>query len=159
MWEGTESIEIAAPPEKVWAIAADVDRHVEIHGSGEIKSIRTSGPMRVGATWEADERIKGAGSFTARSECVQHDEPRVFSWKSYPPPLKKGNPDSVADVQWWFRLSPSGAGTRVEHAFRVVEPKVGRVPFKIFYALTRRANTIRKGMRKTLQNLKAAAEG
>jgi hypothetical protein len=158
MWQGTERIEIAAPPEAVWAIVADVARHRELAGSGEIKAIRSDGPLAVGAAWEADETIKATGSFTARSECGVFDPPHEFSWKSYPPPIKKGKPDSVPDITWWFRLAPQDAGTMLEHSFRVVEPKRGGLMMKAFYLATRRASTIRKGMRKTVQNVKTAAE-
>jgi hypothetical protein len=158
MWQGTERIEIAAPPEGIWTIVADVARHRELSGSGEIKVIRVDGPIAVGATWEADESIKAVGSFTARSECVVFDPPHEFSWKSYPPPIKKRNPDSVPDVTWWFRLAPQDGGTLLEHSFRVIEPKTGGLMMKTFYLVTRRASTIRKGMRRTLQNVKIAAE-
>ena len=158
MWEGTERIHVAAPQETVWGIVTDVSRHVELAGSGEIKVIRLEGPIETGATWEADESIRMMGGFTAKSECVTFDPPREFSWKSYSPPIKKGNPDSVPDVTWWFRLSPDGEGTLLEHSFRVVEPKAGGLMMIVFYLLTRRASTIRKGMRQTLQNVKVAAE-
>jgi hypothetical protein len=63
----------------------------------------------------------------------------------------------VADVTWWFRLSEEGDGIMLEHSFRVIEPKTGGMMMKMFYLLTRRASTIRKGMRRTLQNISAAA--
>jgi hypothetical protein len=157
MWEGTERIHIPAPPEIVWGIVSDVSRHAELAGSGEVKAIRLSGPIEVGATWEADESIRFVGSFKARSECIVFDPRREFSWKSYPPPIKKDKADSVADVTWWFRLSEEGDGIMLEHSFRVIEPKTGGMMMKMFYLLTRRASTIRKGMRRTLQNISAAA--
>jgi hypothetical protein len=94
----------------------------------------------------------------ARSECVEFDAPRTLAWKSWPPPLVKGNPDSVLEATWWFRLSPGGAGTRVEHSFRVVEPKVGAGRPKLLSLLTRRPAKIHAGMRRTLANLKRLAE-
>ncbi|MEX0762907.1 MAG: SRPBCC family protein [Dehalococcoidia bacterium] len=158
MWQGTERIKIDASPEDVWAIVTDVARHQELAGSGEIRAIRVDGPIAEGTTWEADESIKMVGSFIARSECVVFDPPLEFSWKSYPPPLKKGNPDSVPNVTWWFRLTPHDGGTQLEHSFRVIEPKSGGMMIKTFYLVTRRASTIRKGMLRTLDNMKAAAE-
>lgn len=158
MWEGTKRIEIAAPPERVWAVVGDVSRHAELAGSGEIKAIRVQGPMAPGTTWEADETIKGAGSFTARSECVVFNPPHEFSWKSFSPPLKKDNQDSVPDITWWYRLSPTDKGTLLEHSFRVIEPKAGGLMLKAFYVVTRRASTIQKGMGKTLENVKREAE-
>lgn len=158
MREHTERIDIAAAPEKIWDMISDVERHLELHGSGEIKALRVSGPMRAGATWEADERVRGAGSFTARSECLELDPPRTFGWRSYPPPVRKGNPDSVGDVRWWFRLTPRSGGTTLEHSVRIVEPKVGGMMYRIFYSVGGRWKAIRRGMRKTVENIKATAE-
>ena len=159
MWEGTELIEIDAPQDAVWEVITDVARHADLAGSGEVKAIRMSGSLAAGTAWEADEVVKGMGAFEARSECTVLDPPREFVWKSFPPPVKKGNPDSVLDVTWAYRLTAQEGGTLLEHSFRVIEPKVGGLMVKAFYLLTRRASTIRKGMRRTLQNVKAAAEG
>ncbi len=157
MWQATESIQIEAPIETVWEIVSDVARHHELAGSGEVKAIRIDGPVNVGTGWEADEKVKFAGEFVARSECVEFDPPKVFSWKSFPPPMKSGNPKTAPDVTWWFRLEPSGSGTRLSHSFRVVEPRSMGWAFKLFYMVTRRASAIQKGMRKTLKNVNAAA--
>jgi hypothetical protein len=114
---------------------------------------------RPGATWEADEHIRGAGRFAAVSTCITCDPPRELAWKPQAPPIKKGREDSRPDITWWVRLSPSDGGTFVEQEFRVVEPRAGGGVMKVFYLLTRRETAIRRGMRKTIENVKAAAEG
>jgi uncharacterized protein YndB with AHSA1/START domain len=160
MWEGTETIEIAAPPDKIWEIVADLKRHPELAGSGEVLTIeKLSGPLAVGTTWESGEKVPKAGSFTAKSEVTEFTPPRVFAWVSHPPPLSKRNvADSTIDAHWRFELAPTAGGTRVTHSFRVVEPKVGALKLKLFYALTGRAKVIQRGMRKTLGNLRSLAE-
>lgn len=159
MWEGTEEAVIMASPETVWAIVTDVGGHPELAGSGEIASIRLSGPVGLGSTWEADIRVPRLDQpFVARSEVLVFDPPREFSWSSEPPPMVDGEPESAPHVTWWFRLGPQGSGTLVKHAFRVVEPKVGAQELTNFFESTNRADSIRAGMRKTLSNLKAAAE-
>lgn len=159
MWQGTERIEIHAPPVAVWAVIADVARHAELAGSGEVKAVRLHGALAKGATWEADEVVRGMGAFTATSECTEFDPPRAFAWRSFPPPVKKGNFDSVLDVTWGYRLTPEDGGTLLEQWFRVLEPRSGALMVKAFYLLTRRATTVRRGMRRTLRNVKAAVEG
>ncbi len=59
----SKSITINAPPEKLYDIVAGVTRHTELAGSGEILSVRnlTSGPVRLGTTFEADEKVFMAG--------------------------------------------------------------------------------------------------
>jgi uncharacterized protein YndB with AHSA1/START domain len=159
MWEGRERVRVAASPEAVWKVVADIDDHPRLAGSGEILAIRFQGPLRAGATWEADESLRGLGRITATSTCTVCDPPRELAWTSYPPPVRKGRDDSRPDVSWWFKLSPDGGGTVVEHGFRVVEPAVGGAMLTLFYAVTRRERQIRRGMRGTLDNVKAAAEG
>jgi uncharacterized protein YndB with AHSA1/START domain len=160
MWEGNESIEISAPPERIWEIVSDLSAHPRLAGSGEVLTIENlTGPLAVGTTWESAEKVPKAGSFTAKSEVTEFNPPKVFAWVSHPPPLSKRHvAESTIDAHWRFDLEPSGGGTRVTNSFRVVEPKVGAMKLKLFYALTGRPKVIRRGMRKTLENLKAAAE-
>lgn len=158
MWEGSEQVVVAASPEAVWAIIVDVARHAELAGSGEIAAVRLHGPVALGSTWEADIRVpKLDEPFVARSEVLVFDPPREFSWSSEPPPIIDGEPESVPQVTWWFRLSPHAEGTLVDHAFRVVEPKVGAAELTDFFESTNRVASILAGMRQTLGNLEAAA--
>jgi len=159
VWEGTEHVVVAASVDAVWTIVTDVARHAELAGSGEILSIRVDGPVTVGSTWDADIRVpKLDEPFVARSEVLVFDPPQEFSWTSAPPPIIDGEPESVPHVTWWFRLSPHDRGTLVEHAFRVVEPRVGAEDLTNFFDSTDRVASIRAGMRQTLSNLKGVAE-
>jgi len=159
MWEGQDRVQVAASPEAVWKVIADIEGHARLADSGEILAVRFQGPLRVGARWEADERITGVGRFTALSTCTVYDPPRELAWEPQAPPVRKGREQSRPDITWWFRLHPGEGGTLLEHGFRVVEPMVGGAMMKAFYALSRRERTIRRGMARTLQNVKAAAEG
>lgn len=58
MWTGVEKIEIAAPPEAVWAVVSDVARHAELAGSGEIVRIRLSGRLRWGRSGRPTRRSR-----------------------------------------------------------------------------------------------------
>ena len=132
--------------------------HSSLAGSGEVKAVRLHGSLAPGSTWEADERVLGQ-SFVARSQCLTLVEGEEISWRSFPPPLRKGDDDSVSDVRWWFRLEPAGSGTRVVHSFRVVAPKSRGWMLRVVYALSRRPGKIRTGMRRTLENLAVASRG
>lgn len=158
MWELSEQVTVDAPPTRVWELVTDVARHPELAGSGEILALRFEGPLAVGASWDSDERIRAVGRFTARSTCVTLDPPHEFGWRSYPPPIRAGRDETVAEVDWWFRLTPAGDGTRLDHGVRIVEPAVAGWMMRLFYTLTRRASTIRRGMRGTLRNIQHAAE-
>jgi uncharacterized protein YndB with AHSA1/START domain len=160
MWEGTERLEIRAPPKRVWEIVTDLHGHVRLAGSGEVQSVdNLSGPLAIGTTWDSAEQVPKAGKFVAHSRVTQLDPPKIFAWVSFPPPLSKRQPtESQIEAHWRFELTPSGAGTLVEHSFRVVEPRVGAGKLKMFYALTGRAKVIQRGMKKTLENLKREVE-
>jgi hypothetical protein len=159
MWQGQDRVQVASSPEAVWKVISDIPGHARLAGSGEIEAIRFQGPLQVGASWEAYERIRGVGRFTAVSTCTVHDPPHELAWKPQAPPIRKGREESRPDITWWYRLRPGDGGTLLEHGFRVVEPKAGAAIMKAFYALSRRERTIRRGMARTLQNVKAAAEG
>lgn len=157
-WRGTEQLHIQAPVERVWGLIADLPSHERLAGSGEIRSISASGPLAAGTTWDSDEVVAGR-AFVARSECVEFDPPKVLSWHSYPPPMREGDPDTQFHAAWWFRLTPAGDGTGVEHTFEVVEPAKRAWMLRLFYLMTRRRQKILAGMRGTLENLRREAEG
>jgi hypothetical protein len=158
MWEATEGLEIAAPPERAFTIVVDVARHTQLAGSGEVRTIRLDEPLAVGVEWEADIGVPEVGEpFKSRSQVLVLDAPREFRWSSVP--LVRDNADELPFVTWWFGLTASDGGTVVEHGCRVDAPKIGADEFQTFFL--ERANrppTILAGMRKTLQNLKAQAE-
>lgn len=156
MWTGIESRRIEASAEAVWAVVTDVSRHAELAGSREIKSIRVSDPIEVGTTWEADEKIPGAPAFTARSRCTVFDPPRELAWTSTPPPMRKKDPESIPDISWWYRLSPTESGVNLEHGYKVVPPPGMEIPMRLFYLVTRRPARIRAGMQATLRNIERA---
>jgi hypothetical protein len=89
---------------------------------------------------------------------VVFDAPTEFSWTSEPRPVVLGEPRSVPQVTWWFRVTAHTDGTVVDHAFRVVEPEVAAAELTEFFEQTDRVASIRAGMRKTLENIKAKAE-
>ncbi|MBI3743789.1 MAG: SRPBCC family protein [Chloroflexi bacterium] len=160
MFKASKQEVINAPAERIFEIVCDISRHPELAGSGEVKVIRkvTEGPVKMGTKFEADEEIKMGPSrskFTATSEVTQYDPPKVFSWTSQPPATMS---PKMKRIQWWFRLEPSGNGTKVTHAVEV-EPRsaVLAILMKPMYAVMR-GGTVNKGMKRTLERLKQKAE-
>ena len=150
---------INASPEAVFKIVTDLKGHKELAGSGELVDVQvlTPGPTNFGSTLEADESINmGDQHFdvNAKSVTVTYDSPNTISWLSVPvvPPLP------TERIQWWFRLSPEGQGTKVVHE---VEVDLGGA--REMMGGTETYNKVRgvdvsRGMEKTLENLKKAAE-
>ncbi len=157
-YHARKEITINAPIETVFKFAGDITQHTRLAGSGEVKAIRklTEGPVKVGTTFEADEDIPmGPGmrsKFVSKSEVVGYEPPRFFTWTSMPPSAPKPK-----RIQWWFRLSPDGKGTKVVHEVAVDFGMISNILMGPPYALTR-GRAVSRGMKKTLGNLKSIAE-
>lgn len=157
MYSARRRVLVSAPPDAVFRIVSDIERHPQLAGSGEVLRLRkvTDGPVRMGTRFEADEDIRMGPSrtkFTAASEVVVFDAPKVFSWTSMPP----GSPKPKR-IQWWFRLTPEGTGTRVSHEVEADMGLVANLLMKCPYYLMR-GRRIGKGMQRTLANVKREAE-
>jgi uncharacterized protein YndB with AHSA1/START domain len=152
-FQASEQATINASPEAIFAIVSDLGSHANLAGSGEVKTVRRVddlGALGVGATFEADESIKVMGKTTnmvATSKIVEYDPPTLVSWTSMPsvPPIPRR-------IQWWFRLTPVEGGTDVVHECEVDFGRTNvlwRLPYKAM-----RGGAVRRGMRKTLDNLR-----
>ena len=152
---------INASPEKIFGIVSDPSRHVELAGSNEVKKITITPPGSVGLGTKisADETVQvGADSMdlTAESVVVTCDPPNCFSFITNP-----ALPETVRRIQWWFRMSPEGQGTKVIHE---VEIDWGDLKTEMLQGLRdnyeqARAGYVRDGMNQTIQNLKRMAGG
>ncbi len=152
---------INASPEKIFGIVSDPSRHVELAGSNEVKKITITPPGSVGLGTKisADETVQvGADSMdlTAESVVVTCDPPNCFSFITNP-----ALPETVRRIQWWFRMSPEGQGTKVIHE---VEIDLGDLKTEMLQGLRdnyeqARAGYVRDGMNQTIQNLKRMAGG
>ena len=134
--------QIAAPPERLWAIVADPTRHPELAGSGEPLETRllTEGPLKVGSKFESRQKAWGM-KYSSTSEVTTYDEPRLLRWTL------------PSNADWAFRFEPVNGGTRVTHAYRfnMNMPGVLRLLFTPLLNLRNGQNT--RGMVGTLRNL------
>ena len=155
-------ITINASPQAIFDIVSNSSRHVELAGSAELTSMRQepAGPVGTGTHFHAEETVKmadGSGmDLTADSIVVTYDPPNSFSWIVNP-----SLPEQVRRLQWWFRMSPQGGGTKVVHE---VEVDWGDLQTEMLIGLRDnyeqvRAGVVRTGMDKTLENLKRMAGG
>ncbi len=156
MWHASEQLSIAASPQVVWRVVADIEGHVSLAGSGEVKAIRMRGDLAAGATFEGDIATGEVGSFVSRNVIETVDEPRRLAWVSYPPLDDDETEDHQIEVHWAFELTPDGVATMLTHTFTVPRPKAGADELEAFLERTGRIATVRDGMRRTLENVRAA---
>ena len=161
-FEYSAEVTINASPQAIFDIVSNPARHVELAGSDEINTMRQepSGSVGPGTKMLAEETVKmadGSGmDLTAENIVVTFDSPNSFSWIVNP-----SLPEQVRRMQWWFRMTPEGSGTKVTHE---VEVDWGNITHEMLVGLRDnyeqvRAGVVRSGMDKTVANLKKMAEG
>ena len=153
---------INASPQAIFDIVSNPSRHVELAGSDELNKVgqEPAGSVKTGTHLPAEETVRMAdGSsmdLTADSVVVTYDAPNSFSWIVNP-----AIGEQIRRIQWWFRMSPQGGGTKVVHE---VEVDWGDLQSEMLKGLRdnyeqARAGIVRAGMAKTLENLKRMAGG
>jgi hypothetical protein len=98
------------------------------------------------------------GSFVSRNVVEEAIEPHRLAWVSYPPLDDDETEDHQIEVHWSFDLVPAPGGTELRHRFWVPPPRLGADELAAFLDRTDRIATVRDGMRRTVQNVKTAAE-
>jgi uncharacterized protein YndB with AHSA1/START domain len=147
---GEVSLHMDAPPEKVWALVSDVTRIGEFSPETfEARWTRGSTGPEVGASFKGHVKRNGVGptywSPCQVTKCVPNE---VFEFAV--------GTDSVTVNNWGYRLEADGDGTRVTEYFRL-EPVL---PLRLYWAVLGRlrSRTNEKGMRTTLERMKAVVE-
>jgi uncharacterized protein YndB with AHSA1/START domain len=148
---GDVSLWMAAPPERVWALVSDVTRIGEFSPETfEAAWTRGSTGPEEGACFKGHVKRNGVGptywSPCRVTRCVPNE---VFEFTV--------GTDSVSVNNWGYRLAAEDGGTRVTEYFRL-EPAL---PIRLYWLLLGRlrGRTNQRGMRTTLERMKAAVEG
>jgi uncharacterized protein YndB with AHSA1/START domain len=144
------SLRIDASPEQVWALVSDVTRIGEFSPETfEARWTRGSTGPEVGASFKGHVKRNGVGptywSLCQVTKCVPLE---VFEFAV--------GPDDMTLNNWGYRLAPDGAGTKVTEYFRIEPSLVMRLYWTALGPLRGRTNE--RGMRTTLQRMKAVLE-
>ena len=103
MWKNEVSIDIAAPPEKVFRYLADFSRHREWSMSvGTIEQV-TPGQVAVGSEFKASETIPQ--NFASFARITALDAPTRVAWES--------TDHKVFRTNWEMEISPNASGTHL----------------------------------------------
>jgi uncharacterized protein YndB with AHSA1/START domain len=147
---GEVSVHMNAPPEKVWALVSDVTRIGEFSPETfEARWTRGSTGPEVGASFKGHVKRNGVGptywSPCQVTKCVPNE---VFEFAV-------GTDDTTFN-NWGYLLQAEYGGTRVTEYFRL-EPKL---PLRLYWLLLGRlrGRTNERGMRTTLERMKAVVE-
>jgi hypothetical protein len=144
---------VAAAPERVYDLVADVTRTPEL--SPEVVSARwlgdATGPA-VGARFEAVNSSSAGRRWRNRPVVTVADRGREFAFARTEP--------FAGSIVWRYRFEPVDGGTRVVESYQVERPvsRVGWFVIERVFGAGDRREELRAGMRQTLERLRALAE-
>lgn len=108
----TVSRVVDAPPERVFALLADPDRHPDLDASGMVRASRTHLAItELGDVFVMDMHGADRGDYTVANTVVVYEPDRALGWA---PASIDGTPGGQT---WTYRLEPEGDGTRVTHTY------------------------------------------
>ena len=140
----TETIEIARPPEEVFAYLDDLSRHGEWQEQIVDVAVETEGPTRVGTRATETRRVPG-GPRTFTYEITEHDPPNRAAFRVL---------DGSVRPYGTVTLTPLGGGTRTRYTLEM--DFEGHGLGKLLAPLARR--DARKQVPKDMQRLKERVE-
>lgn len=144
---------VAAPPDRVYDLVADVTRTPEL--SPEIVSVRwldgATGPA-VGARFEAVNVSRSGRRWRNRPVVTVAERGREFAFSRTEP--------FAGTVAWRYRFEPVDGGTRVVESYEVERPvtRLGWFVIERVFRSGNRREELRAGMRTTLERLRALVE-
>ncbi|MDP1819019.1 MAG: SRPBCC family protein [Acidimicrobiales bacterium] len=143
---------VDAPPERVYALVADVTRMPEL--SPELVRCKwldgVTGPV-VGARFEATNKVPGGRPWKNRPVVTAADPGREFAFS---------RAERLAGtIVWRYRFEPEGTGTRVTESYEVIRPvsRLGWFVIERLFGGRDRRGALRAGMTETLERLRHVA--
>src|SRR4051812_42150492 len=100
----SESVVVAAPPEQIFDLLANPQRHAELDGSGTVKG-SVSGPDRLQLGSRFGMRMRLGAPYLIRNTVVEFEENRRIAWRHF------------SHHVWRYELEPVEDGTRVTETF------------------------------------------
>jgi uncharacterized protein YndB with AHSA1/START domain len=147
------SLHIAAAPETVYELVADVTRTPEF--SPEILRCTwldgASGP-KVGARFAAVNKVPRRPSWTNRPVVTVVESGRIFTFSR--------TEKFAGTVEWSYQFEPDGSGTKVTESYAVTHPlsPIGWFVIGVLFNRRDRRTDLRSGMEQTLHRMREVAE-
>ncbi len=124
----TASIDIARPPEDVFAYLDDLSRHGEWQASIRETQVLTEGPTRVGSRARDTRQVPG-GARPITYEITAHDPPRSVSFRGVDGPVR---------VIGTATVTPADGGSRVAVELEFVGRGLGKLLLPLVRSQARR---------------------
>ncbi len=141
------SVDIAADPERVWAVVSDVTRMPE--WSPELRRLYPIGGrrVRVGLTMVGINR-RGPVAWPTTSKVVRLEPQRAVAWRT-----------RESGATWTYELQPTGSGTRLTGRRDLPAFTLGtRLMAPIIGGAGGHDQELATGIRSTLERIKLAVE-
>jgi len=133
---------IQAPPEAIFALLVDPQKHREIDGSGTVRDAKgTSQRLTLGSSFGMS--MKMGLPYSMVSTVIEYEENRRIAWQTRGP-TRIGK--LVGGRIWRYELEPVDSGTRVRESWDISEES----------GATR--SLVRKGAAKTRKDMAATLE-
>jgi hypothetical protein len=149
----TVSLRIAAHPDTIYQLVADVTRTPEF--SPEIVECHwlegATGP-KVGARFKARNKMPNRPTFANKPVVTLVEPGNTFAFARTEP--------FGGTVEWRYEFKPDGDGTLVTESYTVTKPvsRIGWFIIGTLFGRKDRQSDLRKGMTQTLERLRHAAE-
>ncbi|MFM8862664.1 MAG: SRPBCC family protein [Acidimicrobiia bacterium] len=118
-YEQVVSVErfVPAPPEAIFELLVDPDRHHDIDGSGTVVGAKQgSQRLRLGSRFGMSMRVKM--SYSMVSTVIEFDEPRLIAWQT------RGPGNLGGGRIWRYELQPVEGGTLVRESWDITRESV-----------------------------------
>ena len=146
MSKDVETVErvIPAPPERIFALLADANRHQDFDGSGTVRDAHDAEPLSLGSRFGMDMRL--GIPYSMVSTVVEYDENRRIAWQPRPAYPVVGR--LAGGRIWRYELEPVDGGTRVRESWDITHESAFTKP------VVRQARSrTREAMEKTLERI------
>jgi uncharacterized protein YndB with AHSA1/START domain len=136
---------IPAPPERIFALLKDANRHKDFDGSGTVRDAHGDpAPLTLGAKFGMNMRL--GMPYSMVSTVVEYDENKRIAWQ--PRPAYPVANKLAGGRIWRYELEPVDGGTRVRESWDITHEALLTKP-----AVRPAAGRTREAMEKTLERL------
>jgi uncharacterized protein YndB with AHSA1/START domain len=135
---------IPAPPEAIFALLVDPNRHRDIDGSGSVQGTKGDAPiLELGTSFGM--KMKIGIPYSMVSTVIEYEENRRLAWQTRGPTAIGKH---VGGRIWRYELEPTDDGTVVRESWDITHESAFTKP-----AVRRGAGTARKDMAATLERI------